>query len=52
MTWFARVPTEANIADFPSRSQKVEIVHDDISCSATKVFESLIGGIDVVVPRN
>lgn len=23
-TWLARVPTEANIADFPSRFQKVE----------------------------
>ena len=53
VTWFARVPTEANIADFPSRFQKVEILHDDISCngSATNVFESLIDGIDVGVPR-
>ena len=53
VTWFARVPTEANIADFPSRFQKVGILHDDISCngSATNVFESPIDGIDVGVPR-
>ena len=44
VTWFARVPTEANIADYPSRFQKLEIVTDDHGCnqSATGVFESLV----------
>ena len=52
VTWFARVPTEANIADFPSRFHKVEILNDDISCngSATTVFQALIQGIDVGMP--
>ena len=48
MTWFARVPTEANIADFPSRFQKLEILTDDLSCngSAASVFESMLDGLN------
>ncbi len=46
-TWFARVPTEANIADFPSGFQRVEALSDDVSCngSATATFESLLDGL-------
>ena len=46
-TWFARVPTEANIADFPSRFQRVEALRDDASCngSALATFESLLDGL-------
>ena len=52
-TWFARVPTEANIADFPSRFQKVDILRDDLSCngSAETVFGDLVSGIDVGKPQ-
>ena len=46
-TWFARVPTEASIADFPSRFQRVEALRDDASCngSALATFESLLDGL-------
>ena len=52
-TWFARVPTEANIADFPSRFQKVDVLRDDLSCngSAETVFGDLVSGIDVGKPQ-
>ena len=52
-TWFARVPTEANIADYPSRFQKVEILTDELCCndSAGSAFESLLGKIKVVEPH-
>ena len=52
-TWFARVPTEANIADFPSSFQKVDILRDDLSCnsSAETVFGDLVSGIDVGKPQ-
>ena len=48
MTWFARVPTEANIADFPSRFQKLEILSDDLSCNsrAASAFASMLDGLD------
>ena len=44
VTWFARVPTEANITDYPSRFQKLEIFTDDQCCnqSAVGVFDSLV----------
>ena len=44
---FARVPTEANIADFPSRFQRVEALGDDASCNGTAaaMFESLLDGL-------
>ena len=52
-TWFARVPMEANIADFPSRFQKVDVLRDDLSCNgnAEMVFGDLVSGIDVGKPQ-
>ncbi len=42
--WFARVPAKANIADHPSRFQKLEILTDELCCnhSAVGVFNSLL----------
>ena len=44
VTWFARVPTEANIADYPSRFQRLEILTDDLCCnhSAIGIFDLLL----------
>ncbi|CAK9000730.1 unnamed protein product [Durusdinium trenchii] len=46
--WFARVPTEANIADFPSRlSQHPLLVPKaDVTDSARHSFQSLISTVD------
>ena len=51
-TWFARVPTEANIADYPSRLQKVEILTDELCCndSADTTFKKLLEKIKLVEP--
>ncbi len=44
VTWFARVPTEANIGDYPSRFQRLEILTDDLCCnhSAIGIFDLLL----------
>ena len=46
--WFARVPTEANIADFPSRlSQHPLLVPEaDVSDSARLCFQSLVSTVE------
>ncbi len=53
-TWFARVPTEANIADYPSRFQKLEILSDEFSCneSAANVLESMLVGLNDGKPHD
>lgn len=42
--WFARIPTEGNIADHPSRFQRVQILTDDLCCNknASDVFCELL----------
>ena len=42
-TWFARVPTEANLSDWPSRLCRHELLKDDTDCSETALdkFRSL-----------
>jgi len=30
VTWLSRVPTEANVADYPSRFKRLEILTDDL----------------------
>ncbi len=54
MTWFARVPTEANIADFPSRFQKLEILSDDLSCNdnAASLLTSMLDGLSDGKPHD
>ena len=46
--WFARVPTEANIADFPSRLSEHPLLvpKADVSESARLCFQSLISTVD------
>ena len=40
MTWFARVPTEADIADYPSRFQKLDLRFSQmISAAIVVLFE-------------
>ena len=43
-TWFARVPTEANISDFPSRQQALPELfeHNDVSSAAAKRLEAIM----------
>ena len=43
-TWFARVPTEANISDFPSRQQALPELseHTDVSSAAAKRLETIL----------
>ena len=42
-TWFARVPTEANVSDWPSRLCRHELLNDEKDCSvaARHKFQSL-----------
>ena len=42
-TWFARVPTEANLSDWPSHLCRHELLNDDTDCSETALdkFRSL-----------
>ena len=44
VTWFARVPTGANVADHPSRLKQLTILSDDLSCirDASVVLEGLL----------
>ena len=53
MTWFARVPTEANVADHPSRMKQLTILSDDLSCNhdASVVLERLLERIKMVKPN-
>ena len=43
-TWFARVPPEANISDFPSRQQALPELfeHNDVSSAAAKRLEAIM----------
>ena len=43
-TWFARVPTEANISDFPSRQQTLPELSElnDVSFAAAKKFQTVL----------
>ena len=52
-TWFARVPTEANIADHPSRFQRVDILTDELCCDgeAESVFGILLEKVKAVKPH-
>lgn len=37
LTWFARVPTEPNISDFPSRSADHPLLEPKLNCSDSAV---------------
>ena len=51
--WFARVPTEANIADHPSRFQKVDILTGELCCNgeAESAFGILLEKVKEVKPH-
>ena len=46
-TWYARVRTEANISDYPSRRQRHKLLGDDcdVSASASQVLETIIATV-------
>jgi hypothetical protein len=48
-TWFARVPTEANIADYPSRNMPHDLLEQrlDESAAASIWFESLVNILEL-----
>lgn len=50
--WFARVPTEANIAAFLSRFQKVYILCYDLFCNGPEnIFGSMLCDTDAGMPQ-
>ena len=52
-TWFARVPTKANIADHPSRFQKLEILTDERCCNknANDVLREMLERVKLGKPH-
>ena len=46
-TWFARVPTEANVADYPSRNMDHDLLEQcmDESAAASIWFDNLVGNL-------
>jgi hypothetical protein len=53
-TWFARVPTEANIADYPSRNMPHELLEQrlDESAAASIWFENLAKTLELGPARH
>ena len=51
--WFARVPTEANIADHPSQLQKVDVLTDELCCNnkAESILNWLLEKVKEVKPH-
>lgn len=43
-TWYARIPTEASISDWPSRDQPYDMLDPscDVSAEASKVFRMIL----------
>lgn len=48
--WFARVPTEANISDYPSRLAPASFLVDSLNCNpkALEIFNSILPKVSLV----